>query len=255
VPHAEAMGSDDGLRRWLDALVRDGAALLVDGPREPEAVIRVAERVGWPRETNFGRYFDVVSKPNPNNAAYTAIRLEPHIDLPNWQRPPDFQLLYCLENESEGGDSLLTDGFAAAQALQSEDPEAFETLCTLPVDFRFQDEVSDIRFRAPTIGRDADGNLAEIRFNNWIRDAQPMQPEVAEPFYRGYRRFWELLRDPRFMISFRLEPGTLMAFDNLRVLHGREEFNPNTGRRHLQGCYLDRDLVHSRLRVLERGAG
>jgi gamma-butyrobetaine dioxygenase len=226
---------------------------VTDGPGQPEEILRVARRVGWARETNFGRHFDVVSKPNPNNAAYTAIQLEPHVDLPNWRRPPDFQLLYCLENAAEGGDSLLTDGFAAAARLAETDPEAYETLCTQPVDFRFQDEESDIRFRAPIIGRDGEGALTEVRFNNWIRDAQAMAPEAATRFYRAYRRFWELLRDPAFMIHFRLEPGCLLAFDNLRVLHGREAFDPNTGRRHLQGCYLDRDLVESRLRVLERG--
>lgn len=252
VDHHAVMHTDDGLRRWLDALARDGAVLITDGPCEPEEVVRVAERIGWPRETNFGRHFDVQSKPNPNNAAYTAIRLEPHVDLPNWQRPPDFQFLYCLENAAEGGESLLVDGFAVAGVLAREDPEAYETLCTLPVDFRFQDSDNDIRYRAPVIGRDADGEVREIRFNNWIRDAQPMDPETAERFYRGYRRFWELLRDPRYMIRFPLEPGCMMAFDNLRVLHGREEFYPNTGRRHLQGCYVDRDLVDSRLRVLER---
>ena len=44
----------------------------------------------------------------------------------------------------------------------------------------------------------------------------------------------------------------MIAFDNLRVLHGRGAFDPNSGRRHLQGTYLDRDLIRSRQRVLER---
>jgi hypothetical protein len=38
-----------------------------------------------------------------------------------------------------------------------------------------------------------------------------------------------------------------------RVLHAaREEFDPNSGPRHLEGCYVDRDNFLSRLRVLER---
>ena len=44
----------------------------------------------------------------------------------------------------------------------------------------------------------------------------------------------------------------MIAFDNRRVLHGRNAFNPNSGRRHLQGTYLDLDLLESRLRVLAR---
>jgi gamma-butyrobetaine dioxygenase len=254
VSYAELMESDGGLRRWLQALSEQGIALLTDGPTAEGSLLNVVGRVGWARETNFGHTFDVVSKPNPNNAAYTAIKLEPHVDLPNWQRPPDFQLLYCLENGATGGASILTDGFAVAEALKREDPAAFEMLATQPVDFRFQDEESDIRCRAPTIGRDVDGALCEIRFNNWIRDAVDIPAARIQAFYAAYRKFWTMLRDPRFMIRFTLGPGQMIAFDNLRVLHGRDAFDPNSGRRHLQGCYLDRDLVMSRLRVLERTA-
>jgi len=42
--------------------------------------------------------------------------------------------------------------------------------------------------------------------------------------------------------------------DTRRVLHGRAAFDPSTGRRHLQGCYVDRDQLLSRIRVLERQA-
>ncbi|MCS4504153.1 Gamma-butyrobetaine dioxygenase [wastewater metagenome] len=254
VDHGAFMGSGEGVRDWLHSLVRYGFVLLENGPTTENEVIRVAERIGWPRETNFGRHFDVVSRPDPNNAAYTPIALEPHIDLPNWRRPPDFQLLYCLQNEAEGGASLLTDGFAVAEWLRSEDPESFRLLSEQSVDFRFQDEHTDLAYRAPIIGLDDSGALAEIRFNNWIRDSLRLPGHLVAPFYRAYRRFWNALRDPRFAIRFSLRPGQMVAFDNLRVLHGREAFDPSTGGRHLQGAYLDRDLIHSRLRVLERRA-
>jgi gamma-butyrobetaine dioxygenase len=39
---------------------------------------------------------------------------------------------------------------------------------------------------------------------------------------------------------------------NDRALHGRTAFDPNLGRRHLQGCYIDRDGIESRRRVLKR---
>ncbi|MDZ7750014.1 MAG: TauD/TfdA family dioxygenase [Halofilum sp. (in: g-proteobacteria)] len=255
VEHRAFMHTDAGLADWLGALARYGFVILRNGPTGEGEVIRVAERIGWPRETNFGRHFDVVSKPDPNNAAYTSVALEPHADLPNWQRPPDFQLLYCLANEAEGGESTLTDGLAVAEALRAQDPEAYRVLTTTPIDFRFQDEASDIAHRAPVIGCDEGGRPVIIRFNNWIRDTLRLPPEQVEPFYRAYRRLWEMLRDPAYTIRFRLRPGEMMAFDNLRVLHGRTEFYPSTGFRHLQGTYLDRDLIRSRQRVLERGAG
>lgn len=252
VEYEAFMETEAGLAAWLRALDRFGFAILRAGPVEEGQILRVAERVGWPRETNFGRYFDVVSKPDPNNAAYTTIALDPHVDLPNWERPPDFQLLYCLTNDAQGGDSVFTDGYAVAEALRDADAEAFRILNELAIDFRFQDENSDISFRAPVIDSDEHGNPSIIRFNNWIRDTLRLPREQVGPFYRAYRRFWDLLCDSRYTLRFKLRPGEMIAFDNLRVLHGREAFQPDTGRRHLQGIYLDRDLVRSRQRVLER---
>lgn len=247
------MSTDAGLDDWLRALARYGFVILRGGPVREGEVLRIAERVGWARETNFGRLFDVVSRPDPNNTAYTAVALEPHTDLPNWERPPDFQLLYCLTNEARGGESRLTDGCAAAEALKAADPGAFRLLNELAIDFRFQDETADIPFRAPVIGCDERGRPVVIRFNNWIRDTLRLPGDRVEAFYRAYRQFWALLREPRFTLRFRLQPGEMIALDNMRVLHGRDAFDPDSGRRHFQGTFLDRDLVRSRRRIMARG--
>jgi len=50
--------------------------------------------------------------------------------------------------------------------------------------------------------------------------------------------FWALLREPRFQRRLRLEAGQAIVFDNRRVLHGREAFDPSSGGRLLQGCSL-----------------
>jgi gamma-butyrobetaine dioxygenase len=38
-------------------------------------------------------------------------------------------------------------------------------------------------------------------------------------------------------------------------MHARREFDPQTGSRHLQGAYVDRDEINSRWRVLSRQLG
>lgn len=40
--------------------------------------------------------------------------------------------------------------------------------------------------------------------------------------------------------------------DNRRILHGRRAFEPSTGRRHLQGAYLEHEEVSSRVLTLRR---
>ncbi|MBY5967430.1 TauD/TfdA family dioxygenase [Halomonas denitrificans] len=252
VRHSDLVAGGEGEQRWLTALLRDGLVLLDDGPLALDEVSRLAQRIGPLRATNFGARFDVVSKPNPNNAAYTAIGLALHTDLPNWRQPPDIQLLYCLKNDAEGGGSIFADGVQVAEALRAEHPAHFTLLATTPIDFRFQDDEQDIGVREPVIDVAPDGRIREIRFNNWIRDTLHLPEALIAPWYEAYAHFWALLNAPEHRISLELKPGQMVAFDNRRVLHGREAFDPSTGERHLQGTYLDRDMLESRLRVLAR---
>lgn len=254
IDHAAMLQSDAGLAAFLDALESWGLVLLTDGPTDPGEVERVARRVGPPRATNFGLVFDVISRPDPNNSAFTAMGLEPHSDLPNWTRPPDIQLLYCLANEATGGGSVFIDAFAVAGELRAEAPESFALLAETPVTFRFHDTADDIRHSAPVIETDGQGRLTGVRFNNWIRAALDAPPERARAWYHAYRAFWQRLREPRFRLTLKLTAGQMVAFDNSRILHGREAFDPNSGRRHLRGSYLDWDAVRSRRRLLDRQA-
>lgn len=244
-------GDTEAQAQWLEALLETGVALLQGAPARAGELERFAEGIAPIRSTNFGRIFDVQSKPRPNNAAYTALALEPHVDLPNHGHPPDFQLLFCIANEAEGGDSTLVDGLQAAARLRDEAPEAFALLTTRAIDMRFHDEEVDIRHRVPLIELDASGSVIGLRFNNWIRDALDLPEEDVEPFYRAYQRLWRELRAERNSIRLRLRAGDLLAFDNRRILHGRTAFAA-TGARHLQGCYLDRSMLESRLRLLRR---
>ncbi len=71
---------------------------------------------------------------------------------------------------------------------------------------------------------------------------------LADRFYPAYFRFCQLLESRQFTTELKLDAGDLIAFDNRRVLHARTSFSADADR-HLQGCYIDMDAVHSRARV------
>ncbi len=85
-------------------------------------------------------------------------------------------------------------------------------------------------------------------------DAISAPPERVGALCHALRAFGAVIRDPALECRYRLGPGELLIFDNRHVLHGRAAFDPRTGGRHLQGCYLDKDQLLSRIRVLERSA-
>jgi gamma-butyrobetaine dioxygenase len=90
-----------------------------------------------------------------------------------------------------------------------------------------------------------------VRFNN--RSMQPVRLTYGEvgAFYRAYRRFAEIVTRPDLLLTFRLEAGDCLVFDNVRLLHARTAFSDGgEGVRHLQGCYADLDGLYSAINVL-----
>ena len=49
---------------------------------------------------------------------------------------------------------------------------------------------------------------------------------------------------------FKLQAGEMVVFDNRRILHGRDAFDPSTGHRLLKGFYVDRGEFDSKIRML-----
>lgn len=239
-------------RRAL-ALFRDYGFVLLQGvPKESGMVTRVGDRLGHVRVTNYGRHFDVVSRSDPNNLAYTEAALGVHTDNPYRDPPPGVQLLHCLEAGAPGGQSILVDGFRAAQRMRETDAAGFALLARHAVPFRFADATADLVARAPIIVLDDAGHVRGIHFNTRSAVPPDLPLEAIESWYGAYRNFAVLLRAPEGEVRLNLRPGDLLMMANHRVLHGRTAFDAGAGRRHLQGCYIDMDGVLSRLRVLER---
>ncbi|SNY31482.1 gamma-butyrobetaine dioxygenase [Pseudomonas sp. LAMO17WK12:I6] len=248
-----ALINDNGaLLQWLIAIRDIGLTQVRGVPTEPGSLKLIAQRISFIRESNFGVLFNVQSKADADSNAYTAFNLPLHTDLPTRELQPGLQFLHCLVNDAEGGESIFVDGFAIADALRQEAPELFQALCEIPVEFRNKDRHSDYRCLAPIIALDALGRVAEVRMANFLRGAFDTSVEQMPLLYRAYRRLIAMTREPRFRLMQRLNPGELWCFDNRRTLHARNAFDPATGARHFQGCYIDRDELLSRILVLQR---
>jgi gamma-butyrobetaine dioxygenase len=225
----------------------------VDGlANDVDAGTQVALKVGFLRETNFGIEFEVKSKPRPNNLAYTSIALPLHTDLTNQELPPGYQFLHCLSNEADGGGSIFCDGFAVAEDLRRADVAAFDLLVNILISFRFHDDDYDIRGRKAVINLDYQGRVNEICFNPHLASTLDLEPELIQTYYHAYQTFMKMTKSHNYNVSIMLCGGEMAVFDNRRVLHGREAFDPQPGSRYLHGCYVDRGEFESRLRVLSQ---
>jgi Taurine catabolism dioxygenase TauD, TfdA family/Gamma-butyrobetaine hydroxylase-like, N-terminal len=136
-----------------------------------------------------------------------------------------------------------------------DDPAAMRRwlLATRPVLYAYRDRTADLSAHVPVLALDPAGTPSAVRVNNRSKAVPSGPADAVGEWYDAYLDLLAILHSPDAQVRFRLEPGDVIVFDNVRVLHGRTDF-AGTGTRRLQGCYADRDALPSALRLLERAA-
>jgi gamma-butyrobetaine dioxygenase len=246
------LADDEALLDWLVALRTFGVSRLRGVPPELDAVGVVARRVGIIRETNFGLLWDVRSEPEPITNANTPLSLPPHVDLATREYQPGLQFLHCIENSATGGEGVYLDGFRVAEILRDEHPDDFRVLTSVPWRWANRSKVSDYRWSSTPIVLDGSGTVVEVRVGNWLRAPLAAAFADVEAAYAAYRRLFELTYRDDLAVRISFTPGDLIAFDNRRILHGRDAYGVGSGGRFLRGCYSERDELESRIRILQR---
>ena len=229
-----------------------GFVIFENVPTKDNFIVNFANSIGSIRRTNFGEFFNVKSKPNPNDLAYTSLPLAPHTDNPYRKPVPCIQLLHCIENEVGGGLSTLVDGLAVTEELKKEHPSFFQILTEIKVRFQFVDDNVVLEDWAEMIQLDENKRLKQVRFSPRLDFVPLMDKEKLELYYAARNKISEMYNSEKFRIEFKLKPGDLLMMDNYRLLHGRNEYNANEGNRFLQGCYIDYDSTEGKLKHLKR---
>jgi gamma-butyrobetaine dioxygenase len=247
----DVFGDDAVRQRWLASIEEFGFAVLSGAPLAEGTVASVAEAFGHVRVTNYGRTFDVTVKVDATNLADTALPLSLHTDNPYRDPAPTLQLLHCLSSTVAGGESIMADGFRAVAELNARSPHSVEILARTAIRFAYRDADADLWADVPVIELDPRELTVAVHVNNrskWV----PVGPaERVGEWYTAYFELLSLLESPEAQVVFRLQPGDVLVFDNLRVLHARTGFS-GEGQRRLQGCYADRDGFLSSLALARR---
>lgn len=241
------------MKTALEDYFRYGFCIFQNTPTERDSLKQISRRFGYLRETNFGELFNVETKPNPSDLAYTDVALASHTDNPYRNPIPGIQYLHCLKNEVSGGLSTLVDGMAIAEALCEENAQQADILEQISVRFRYEGPSAILEHHGPIIERDHEGFIRHIRLSSRLDYVPALDVDTLTHFYAGRRRLHEMSNSRDFQISFPFRPGTLLMMNNYRLLHGRTAFNGAQGHRHLQGCYIDHDGPASLFRMLAKG--
>lgn len=236
---------------YAEAILDEGIALIQNMPDTNDGLQALCELFGTVRPSFSGYAFDVFSKANPENLAYTSKGLELHTDLPAEELAPGIQFLHCRVNDAVGGDSLFVDATAVANIFKDNHPDYFKLLSEYEIPFRYTTDNQDVRARQRIIEIDtANGEVSGINFSLHLADVFDFPQQDMDLLYPAFRKFGQMMNDPKYRMTFRLNAGECIVFDNHRIAHGRASFEEGSGARHLRGCYVDRGELRSTYRVL-----
>ncbi|KAI1395388.1 Clavaminate synthase-like protein [Hypoxylon fuscum] len=250
----EWMAGEQGFLSGLHRLRTHGLVFLKNVPQSEESVVSIANQIGNLQETFYGRTWDVRSKPKAENIAYTNSFLSLHQDLMYLRDPPRIQLLHCLENTCEGGESIFSDGIRAGHLIKNGPEKWFSVLSQRYVRYRYEKHghyyqrsqlvlpkgLNDV-FWSPPFQASEQYLHKTKKGSNWYR----LWLEAAT-------KFRQLVEEEQWMYQYKMQPGECVIFDNLRVLHGRKEFDNASGSRWLKGTYISNDVFRSKLAMLSK---
>ena len=245
--YGELMGNN-GIKTWLEHIQRAGFVLVTNTPETAKATKELMEKIAYIRSSIFGEFSVWDNKlETPDDTAYTSLAIEPHTDGTYLHDAPGLQTFHCIRRNAEGGNNQLIDGLAIAETMRKDHPKAFKILCNIQIPGRYIKPNTYLQAHRPVFRINDVGEILQISFNNHDRAPFRLENNEMVRFYEAYGIFHNLANQANRQFEFCLEPGTVLTFDNWRLLHARSAL---TGYRQLCGGYHNREDFESRLRAL-----
>ena len=221
------------------------------------------------------------------DSAYGSTSLPLHTDMTYLSTPPGVQIFLMVQPATTAtssnddhtfipkGQSVYLDGFAAAQQLLKENPDAYQILANTQRTYRCIDDEEGWHLEATgpvietmtqserEVGESCCGPVKSIRHNDLDRlpdlPPYPSNQDSAEitdiyndAFYHklkeAHNAWDDILRRDDMRLVIDLKPGDCMLVSNQRCMHGRYAFEASTFPRVVMGCYVGMDELSSKWR-------
>ena len=238
--------TNDGFKEFLEKLYKFGFVVIQNCKTEMSSVEKIANKIGYVRESIFGGLWSFESNNDMADSAYTQDELRPHTDSTYSNDAPGLQLLLCCHYEATGGESIMVDGFKIAEKIYKENKDLYTLLSEIEVTGQYIGDGVFLEAKRPIFKLNSNKELVQVSFNNYDRAAFRMDDEKTLKFYDAIREFDLIANNREYQWRHILKPGELLIFNNWRILHGRGSFK---GDRKMSGCYINKEDFDSSCRM------
>ena len=238
--------TNDGFKEFLEKLYKFGFVVIQNCKTEMSSVEKIANKIGYVRESIFGGLWSFESNNDMADSAYTQDELRPHTDSTYSNDAPGLQLLLCCHYEATGGESIMVDGFKIAEKIYKENKDLYTLLSEIEVTGQYIGDGVFLEAKRPIFKLNSNKELVQVSFNNYDRAPFRMDDEKTLKFYDAIREFDLIANNREYQWRHILKPGELLIFNNWRILHGRGSFK---GDRKMSGCYINKEDFDSSCRM------
>lgn len=167
---------------------------------------------------NDQKWFEVRFDPNIPNAYRHSANGQPlHTDGSYISDQPPVTFMFCINSAPEGGATIFLDADDVVELLEKHEPELLEELQNTEVTFA---KVGDEK-RRKIVDRDEHG--VRMNWNYYcVKPGQGAQIDSLRERLFTFQK--DVLQKSDKIIAVALEPGEAVAFQDERVLHGRNGF-------------------------------
>lgn len=150
---------DETLFKALEAIKKYGLIFINNVPPQTENtnnwfVEDIAHRIGYIKQTFYGKLFDVKSIAGAKNIADTEKFLPLHMDLLYYESPPGLQLLHTIKKAKKGGEQRFADSFLAASEVAQSHPQCYYALTNVPVPYHYENDNQHYYHSRPVVVED-----------------------------------------------------------------------------------------------------
>lgn len=156
--------------------------------------------------------------------------------------------------------NYFVDGQKLSETIKEENPAHYQILCHVPLPYcRIHDRHKYIESHTPFKINLETQKLSELHFRNQNR--LPLNKFTLESLhkinpsgslldvYKAIQTFLSTMQRKELHFTTQLVPGTVIVFNNHRVMHARTGFK---GKRSLVGAYVNREDWRSKVMTLKK---
>ncbi|KAH9908538.1 hypothetical protein F4778DRAFT_776829 [Xylariomycetidae sp. FL2044] len=246
VTYEDYVAGGEARKRALAGFHQHGLFMITQLPNAEHSLLEVAKMVG---ETRGGRIIEGDFS-RPARASTDRVRL--HTPHAAFATTPKLKFLHCLENTCQGGDYLFSDGLKVALQMGIQERGLYESLTPatgqkLLYTSRFLSSLSAYPCSEHIIYEKL--GSSQIHGIHWDPASQdPVQTynflpdDKAQVVLAAIRSFQNKIEASENILRLRLEPGTCIVHDPVRVCSGRDEVVP-TGSWRMNHVYMDAEYI------------